>query len=236
MADTEARIGYGHVLEIALASAPTSFTYIREVFEATPPNVSDDNVQASHFQSPKKTHEYIPGMSDAGEASYGMNYIPGSATDIFLRSIRGKKLVVRDTFANGIQVIYRAARQSYETDIPLDDKMTASLGLKVNGDPYMTTPTAPRNLVVPTISGTPKVGQPLTVDPGDWAGATDITFQWQVDTGGNGTFANIVGATGESYVPVVADQGDDIRCTVTGANATYSTAINSAETASVAAA
>ncbi len=236
MAETAARIGYGTVLEIALASAPSVFTYIREVFDATPPADSDDNVEGSHMQSPGKRREYIPGLTDSGEASYEMNYVPGSATDLFLRSIRGKKLIARNTFANGVQVIFNANRQDYETAIPVDDRMTATLTLKVSGEPYLTTPTAPRNLVAPTITGTPQVGVPLTINPGDWAGATDLTYQWQADASGNGSFANISGATGESYVPVGADQGDDIRCTVTGANGTYSTAVNSAETASVAAA
>ena len=236
MPDTEARIGYGTVLEIALASAPTEFTYIKEVFDATPPADSDDNVEASHMQSPGKRREYIPGMTDSGEASFEMNYVPGSATDRFLRSIRGKKLLTRLTFANGVQVIFHASRQDYEAAIPVDDRQTATLTLKVSGEPYLTTPTAPRNLLAPSVSGTAKVGVPLTINAGDWAGATDITYQWQSDSSGNGTFTNITDATGESYVPVSGDVGDDIRCNVTGANGAFSTTVATTETAAVAAA
>lgn len=236
MSDTAARIGHGNLLEIALASAPSSFTYIREVFEGAPPSDSDDQVDASHFQSPNRTRQYIPGMTDSGEASFQMNYVPGSATDRFLRSIKGKSLVVRYTFANGCQLIFSASRQSYEQSNPIDDKMTATLTLKVSGDPTMTEPTAPRNVVVPAITGTAQVGVPLTVDPGDWAGAMDITFQWQKDDAGNGTFANIAGATSTSYVPVAGDQGDDVRCTVTAANDDFETTVNTTETAAVAAA
>lgn len=234
--ETQARIGYGTVLEIALKSAPTVFTYIKEVFEATPPAETDDNAEASHFQSPGRFREYIPNLSDGGEASFGLNLVPGSAVDVFLGSLRGLPLLARVTFPNGVQVIFSCLRQSYEKEVPLDDRMTATLTLKVSGQPYLTGATAPRNLVEPAISGTPKVGQPLTVNPGDWAGAASITYQWQVDTSGNGTFANISGATGQTYVPVANDQGDDIRCVVNGANDDFSTAANSPETASVAAA
>lgn len=236
MSDTEATIGYGHVLEIALASAPSVFTYIRELTSATPPADADENEDASHMQSPNRRREYIANMSDAGEASFEMNYVAGSATDKFLRSIRGKKLISRQTFPNGVQFIYNALRSGYEQSVPLDGKQTATLTLKVSGDPHMTDPTAPRNLVAPAVTGTAQVGVPLTIEPGDWAGAMSVTFQWQADSAGNGTFANITGATGETYVPVVGDVGDDIRCVVTGANDDFSTAVNTTETAAVIAA
>lgn len=236
MAETQVAIGYGHVLEIALASAPSSFTYIREVFSATPPNETDDNVEATHMQSPGRRREYVAGLSDGGETSYEMNFVAGSATDAFIRSIRNKKIIARDTFANGVQISYPALRQSYEISVPNDDKQTATLGLKVSGDPYVSAVAAPRNLVAPTISGTAQVGVVLTLVPGDWAGATGLTYQWQADTGGNGTFANVSGATSNTFVPTADQQGDDIRCVVTGANGTYSLAVNTAETAATLAA
>ena len=230
MSETGTSIGYGHVLEIALASAPTVFTYIKEVFDATPPADSDDQVEATHMQSPNRRREYIPGLTDSGEASYEMNYVPGSATDKFLRSIRGKLLVVRQTFANGVQIIFNGSRQGYETAIPNDDKMTATLTLKVSGDPYMTDPTAPRNLVVPAITGVPQVGVPLTATAGDWAGATTITYQWEADG------VAVAGATGESFVPLVAHVGDAITVVVTASNSSFNTTAESAATAVVAAA
>jgi hypothetical protein len=230
MSTTGTSIGYGHVLEIALASAPTVFTYIREVFDATPPADSDDQIDATHMQSPNRRREYIPGLTDSGEASYEMNYVPGSATDQFLRSIRGKALLVRQTFANGVQIIFSGSRQGYETAIPNDDKMTATLTLKVSGDPYMTNPTAPRNLVVPTISGVAQVGVPLTATAGDWAGATSITYQWEADG------VAVSGATGETFVPLVGNVGDLITVVVTATNSSFNTTAESAATAAVIAA
>ena len=199
MSDTEARIGYGTVLEIALASAPTDFTYIRETYTATPPSDTDDQVDATHFQSPNRYREYIPGLTDAGEASFEMNYVPGSPTDRFLTSIKGKRLIARLTFPNGVQIIFMASRGGYEKDVPIDDKMTATLTLKVSGEPIITEPAAPINLILPTIAGTPKVGIPLTVDGGAWAGAMEVKYQWKAAA------ANIAGATGASYVPVTGD-------------------------------
>lgn len=233
---TEASIGYGTVLEIALASAPTAFTYIREVFDATPPNETDDTVDATHFQSEGRTREFIPGFSDGGEASFEMNYVPGSATDLFLRSIKGVSVIARLTFANGVRISFAATRQGYEPAAPNDDKMTATLTLKVAGVPTQSAAAAPRNLVLPTISGTEEVGEVLTALPGQWAGAQSFTYQWQADTAGNGTFANISGATNPTFVLTSGQEGDDVRVVVTAANASaFTTDANSAETGAIAA-
>lgn len=234
---TNASIGYGTVLEIALASAPSTFTYIREVFTATPPNDTDETVDATHFQSPNRTREFIPGFTDGGEASFEMNYVPGSATDLFLRSIKGVKLVARVTFANGVRILFNCSRQGYEPSAPNEDKMTATLSLKVSGEPSQSAAAAPINLVLPTISGTAQVGQVLTADPGEWAGAQTLTYQWQGDTAGNGTFVNISGETGLTLVVPASQEGDDVRVVVTAANSSiYTTDANSAETGAVAAA
>lgn len=235
---TNAGIGYGTVLEIALASAPTVFTYVREVFNATPPSDTDETVDVTHFQSPNRTREYIPGLTDGGEASFEMNYVPGSATDTFLRStIKGVKLIARLTFANGVRIVFNCTRQGYEKGVPNEDKMTATLTLKVSGEPSQSAAAAPINLVLPTITGTAQVGQVLTADPGEWAGAQALTYQWQGDASGNGTFANISGETGQTMVVPVSQQGDDVRVVVTAANSSiYTTAANSVETGAVAAA
>lgn len=227
MADTEVSIGYGTVLEIALATEPNDFTYIREVYALTPPSDTDDSIEATHMQSPNKTREYIPGLTDSGEASAEMNYVPGSDTDRFIQSIKGKKLINRVTFENGIQVIFRGNRQGYEKDIPVDDRKTATLTLRVSGDPIMTGVTAPRNIDLPLIEGVAKVGSPLTVDWGIWAGAEDLSYQWKV---GGDVIAN---ANTSSYVPVTADIGDTITVDVTGTNTLYSATVSSAATAAV---
>lgn len=227
MSDTEARIGYGTVLELALASKPSEFHYIAEMFNATPPSDTDDQVEATHFQSANRYREYIPGLSDGGETSYEMNYVPGSPTDRFLNRIKGKGLIARLTFPNGIQIIFRASRQGYEKATPLDDRMTATLSLKVSGEPIMTEPAAPFNLVAPSISGIAKVGVPLTISGGVWGGAMDVTYQWQID----GT--DIVDAEGDAYVPVAGDVGKMIAVVVSGVNDNFTTDVTTDETDAV---
>lgn len=227
MADTKAAIGYGITFEMADAATPTVFTYIDEIYDVTPPSETTDSVDVTHMQSPNRTREFIEGLTDPGEASFEMNYVPGSAADLALTAAKGKRKVCRLTFPNGVQCIFTGIRQSYEKSAPTDDKMTASVAFKVSGEPIITAAAAPRNLVAPVIIGTAKVGVPLTLDTGIWAGARALSFQWKADA------ADVVGATGMSFVPVTGNIGDAITCAVTGANDDFTTTVTTAATAAV---
>lgn len=86
------------------------------------------------------------------------------------------------------------------------------------------------NTVAPTISGTPKVGQTLTVSPGTWtpAGVT-FTYQWLADG------VAITGATGTSFTPGTARAGKKLSVAVTGSKPGYTSAtVTTAETAPLA--
>ncbi|MGG7518840.1 phage tail tube protein [Allorhizobium undicola] len=227
MPDTQARIGYGITFEMADAATPTDFVYLSEVYDVTPPSDSTDSVDVTHMQSPSRTREFIEGLTDPGEMSFEMNYVPGSASDLALMAAKGKRKYCRVTFPNGVQLLFYGLRQSYEKAAPTDDKMTATVTFKVSGEPIMTTAAAPRNITAPTITGTAQVGVPLTLDPGIWAGASDITVQWKADG------AAISGATGTSYVPVSGNVGDPITADVTGANDDFSTTVTTTATANV---
>lgn len=227
MADTQASLGYGITFEMADIATPTVFTYLAEIYDVTPPSDTTDQVDATHMQSPNRTREFVEGLTDPGEASFEMNYVPGSASDIALMAAKGKRKWCRITFPNGVQVLFNGSRQTYEKSAPTDDKMTASVSFKVSGEPILTEPTAPRNIVAPVISGTAKVGAPLTVDPGIWAGFTDIDYQWKADG------ANISGATGNSFVPVTGNIGDVITCELTASNDDFDTVVVTAGTSAV---
>ena len=92
---------------------------------------------------------------------------------------------------------------------------------------------APVNTVAPAVTGTATVGQTLSTTNGTWTGAPapTFTYQWQRVT------TNISGATSSTYVLVVADVGNTIRCVVTATNAIAPAGVtaNSNSTAAVAA-
>jgi hypothetical protein len=94
-----------------------------------------------------------------------------------------------------------------------------------------TSSAAPKNTAPPTISGTPKVGQTLTVDTGSWSGnPTSFTIQWQRCDADVVTCSNVVGATGKTYGVSIADLGYRLRVSVTAHNAKGSASSTSALT------
>jgi hypothetical protein len=96
----------------------------------------------------------------------------------------------------------------------------------------------PVNTVAPVVSGTTTVGETLSCTTGTWTGDATITYgyQWQEDVAGNGSFSNISGATSSTYLLDEDQEGDDVRCVVTGTNGAGSDDANSNEVGPIAAA
>ena len=79
----------------------------------------------------------------------------------------------------------------------------------------------PVNTTDPSLSGTARDGQALTLDDGDWSGTPALVpaYQWQrCDASGNAC-ADIAGETGLSYALQGADVGHTVRAVVTVTNA-----------------
>ena len=92
---------------------------------------------------------------------------------------------------------------------------------------------APGNTSAPTVSGTPKAGQTLTVSNGTWTGSpTTYAYQWQ-RCSSQASCANISGATERTYTVVSADAGRTLRAVVTATNEDGLSTANSNMTATV---
>ena len=92
---------------------------------------------------------------------------------------------------------------------------------------------APGNTAPPKVSGTPQVGETLTVSNGTWSGTpTSYGYQWQRCTGS--TCTGIAGATQQTYTVRQGDVGHTLRAVVTATNADGSSTANSDQTGTVA--
>ena len=110
---------------------------------------------------------------------------------------------------------------------------TAALILAVNVSAR--TNAAPSNTTPPTVSGTAKVGQTLTVSNGAWSGSpTSYDYQWQRCTSSTSCI-DIASATSQSYKVVAADAGRTLRAVVTASNSDGKSTANSNQTDVVAA-
>ena len=77
--------------------------------------------------------------------------------------------------------------------------------------------TPPVSSAVPAVTGSAARGQTLTTNAGSWSGVGNTyAYQWQRDTGTG--FADIAGATRNTYVLVTADTGARIRSRITATN------------------
>jgi GH25 family lysozyme M1 (1,4-beta-N-acetylmuramidase) len=94
---------------------------------------------------------------------------------------------------------------------------------------------APAPSSPPTIVGAAQTGRTLAGVPGTWSGGKPVSFayQWQrCDAAGLGC-GPIVGATGETYLPVTDDVGHALLATVTAQSTTGSASASSPPTAAV---
>lgn len=118
----------------------TALTKVAEVTSVAFPDETVAEVEVTHYESPGRSREFIPGLSDNGSITFTINWVPGSATDDMLvaakadRSNRTFRIVTPAagdddgqmfTFPAFISGLSRAA--------PIDDRMTADVTLRVAG-------------------------------------------------------------------------------------------------------
>ncbi|MDP3493972.1 MAG: phage tail tube protein, partial [Hyphomonadaceae bacterium] len=117
------------------ADSPGTINENAEITSMIQQNAQEDDVEVTHMQSPNRTKEYIPGLTDLSDMSMEINYIPGSVTDEFIIAWKdaGDTRSTRITYPNGIIDTFPSYPKSYQPTANPGDKMSASLTLKVAG-------------------------------------------------------------------------------------------------------
>lgn len=94
---------------------------------------------------------------------------------------------------------------------------------------------APENTTPPEISGSPRVGSPLTAAPGTWSGfpAPTFAYQWLACDAEGSNCEEVDGATGQTYIPSSAETGMSLRVLVTASNPSGDVAVGSAATGAI---
>lgn len=136
---TEAQIGIGAQFWLDNnAGPPAVLTQLGEILTVTPPNPQTEEVEATHFASPNRRREYISGLIEDGEGNFEMNYVPGSVTDALIRGAQASglaknyKIVIPDG-AGTWEITGACIVKGYERNIPIDDRMTATLTVRFTG-------------------------------------------------------------------------------------------------------
>lgn len=136
MAASEAMSGYGTIFEVRDGpDTSDAFTELAEVTSITPPSASVDVIDVTHTQSPDSQREFVQGLTDPGECSLGLNFVPNSATTAFILAWRTsrERRDCRITFPDNTTWTFSGFVSGFEPDAPFDDKMSAALTIKVTG-------------------------------------------------------------------------------------------------------
>lgn len=132
---SDAILGYGIVYAISTATGGSTYTNLGEVSDIELPSDEVEQVDVTHYGSADRTREFIAGLINPGEASFTINWIPGNATDTFLRALRisGEVRNHKITFPNATSVVYPAFITGYSPSAPIDDKLSAQFAVKKAG-------------------------------------------------------------------------------------------------------
>lgn len=114
---------------------------IGEMTGVKPPSRSRDTIDTTHHESTGDYREFISSLIDAGEATFTVNYMPGGASDILLEAafaagdLRAFAIDMNQSAATGQRRLSGSALVTgFEPgDIVIDDKMSATITLKVSG-------------------------------------------------------------------------------------------------------
>lgn len=142
---TLARSGFGTLLKMGDGGGPEVFTAIAELTNVTTPAFTRATIDATHHTSPGGVREFIANLIDPGEVTLTVNWIPSSPTQDQTTGLlkaaldgvtRNWQLVIPSSPA--VTWNFKAFVTAFTGATPMDDKMSASVTMKVSGLPTFT--------------------------------------------------------------------------------------------------
>lgn len=136
----------GHGTKFQIKNSDDSYSTVAEVMAINGPSLGADAVESTNMDSLNKFREFIPGLRDAGEISFDVNYIIGNAThDVATgvaqdwmdvnHSTRDFKIIWPDTAATSWT--FSGIITGFSVGDPFDGVMSASVTIKVTGQPTL---------------------------------------------------------------------------------------------------
>jgi predicted secreted protein len=135
---------YGTLLKLGDGASPEVFTTIAEVVDIGGPALELDMIETTSHDSTAGWEEFVGGILRSGEVSLEINYDPAGAThdastgliaDMVARTLRNFELVFPD--AGSTTWGFSAYVQKFEPGAPVAEKLSASVTLKVSGQPTL---------------------------------------------------------------------------------------------------
>lgn len=127
-------IGYGSTVRVGVGATPT-WTTLDLVGDIELPDEQVDEVEVTHQKSPGRRKQFIAGLTDGGSVGVPINYIPGNATDVLLKTLRASReqvLLEITPSEDGSPETYSAYLSGYSRAAPIGAKMTATATFRVS--------------------------------------------------------------------------------------------------------
>jgi hypothetical protein len=146
MSTSNARIGYGTILKRRISTSPLTYQTIMEVNHIGGPTMKRDTPDVTHMLSPEGFHEFIPGLKDGGEVTVEGNLVVEDATQNVSTGLLGEffsdertNFIIEfpGTGSPPVQWSFDAVMSGFDSNMPVDDKMTFTATLKVSGKPTL---------------------------------------------------------------------------------------------------
>jgi hypothetical protein len=146
---TNAIIGHGTRVYVGYdtnspMSSPAPYVEIQECTEVAPPNAQTDDVDVTHYMSPGGYREFIPGLTDLGDATVTMNRVAGSSTEQMLMALQTNRARTNVRFVwpeQRSEWIFVGHVKGYDaSEAPVDGVMRATVTFKVDSQMTITIP------------------------------------------------------------------------------------------------
>lgn len=132
---------FGTQLQRSDMAATPVFTAIANVTSIKGPEIKRDTIDVTAHNTANSWREFVGSLKDAGEISLDVNYDPAVHDELVAdfedSDPRDYKLVFPVTPAVAWSV--KALLTEFSSEAPFDDKLAASLTLKVSGKPTIGT-------------------------------------------------------------------------------------------------
>lgn len=136
MSFTGVDLGYGAKIRIGRGTGAVTWTDLAGPGDFEFPQMVADDVDVTSHSSPNRTKEYIPGLTDNGEMTVPVDWVPDSAQDILLFTLQrtGELIQIGCTPAGSLnEEVYAGYVKRYGRSAPVQGKATATLVFRVNG-------------------------------------------------------------------------------------------------------
>lgn len=126
---------FGTTLSRGDGADPEEFEPIANITSLDPPGISRETLDVTAHDSPNGYMEFLGGLKDPGEVSVDANYDPSEHDKLVADFEEDEPINYEIAFPDGTVWTFGAILTNFEPEAPYDDKLTASITLKVTSKP-----------------------------------------------------------------------------------------------------